>query len=98
MNAIKYIFIIIITLILALKYSDEIKYFAFHEPVNNQIPSLGEQIQKGRKSKNMTPETLASTIGLSIDQLKSIENNKATPTRDLLAEMEAKLDTEFIIY
>jgi ribosome-binding protein aMBF1 (putative translation factor) len=46
----------------------------------------------------MTPETLASTIGLSIDQLKSIENNKATPTRDLLAEMEAKLDTEFVIY
>ena len=91
-------FILIFSSIIAIKYSDEIKNFATNRLKDNALPSLGEQIRKSRKTKNISPETFASSIGLSLSQLKNIENDKATPTRDLITEMEEKLETELVLY
>lgn len=92
------LFILIFSILVAIKYSDEIKDFATNRLKDNTLPSLGEQIRKSRKTKNISPETFASSIGLSLSQLKNIENDKATPTRDLITEMEEKLETELVLY
>ena len=74
------------------------RYHTFQSTINAQIPSLGKQIQRGREEKKLSVARLAKATGLTVTQIANIENDKATPTRDLIAELEEKLQTEFVLY
>jgi ribosome-binding protein aMBF1 (putative translation factor) len=98
MKAYLYLLVILAMLVMILFQLEQPRYHTFQANIQAQIPSLGKQIRKGREQKKITAEHLADAIGLTVDQIASIENDRATPTRDLLSELEEKLQTEFVLY
>jgi ribosome-binding protein aMBF1 (putative translation factor) len=61
------------------------------------VSPVGEQIRKARISHRMTQEELAPLIGISVIELKSIEGNRATPTKEVLFKAQDILHSEFLL-
>ncbi len=59
--------------------------------------SVGQQIKEARKQKGMTIEALARIIELTPKQLLTIELGDATPTKDIIGEIEQLLECEIIL-
>ena len=55
--------------------------------------TIGRNIVKKRKQKNMTQQSLASKSGLSISQLRQIEHGTANITLDVLQRISLGLGT-----
>ena len=62
-----------------------------------EIPQLGEQIATAREQKQLTQEQLAHASGLTISQLRAIEEGMASPSRTILHRIQLILDCELII-
>ena len=56
---------------------------------------FGAQVKKLRKSKKMKQEELAQKIGLTVPQVKYIEDGRKEVDDDLLAKLEDALETKF---
>lgn len=56
---------------------------------------FGAQVKKLRKSKKMKQEELAQKIGLTVPQVKYIEDGRKEVDDDLLAKLENALETKF---
>lgn len=56
---------------------------------------FGAQVKKLRKSKKMKQEELAQKIGLSVAQVKYIEDGRKEVDSELLAKLGDALDTKF---
>ncbi len=59
--------------------------------------SLGEQIRKAREKKGISAESLAFMIDVSPYNIKTIEKGTATPTRELIFEIEKLLECELVM-
>lgn len=59
--------------------------------------SIGAQIQEARLIKGFSLEDLSNFSGLSINNLQTIENNKAAPTRELIFKLQNILDIEILM-
>ncbi len=66
------------------------------DPTAPNIPSLGAQIRAARLKKKMLAATLASSTGLTVENMTNIENDRAVPTRNILIEIQQLLDCELI--
>jgi DNA-binding XRE family transcriptional regulator len=98
MKAYLYLLLIVAVLLMILFQLEQPTYHTFQGTINAQTPSLGKQIKRGREQKKLSAERLADAIGLTVTQIANIENDKATPTRDLISELEEELQTEFVLY
>ncbi len=98
MKAYLYILLIIVVLMMILFQVEQPRYNTFQGTINAQTPSLGKQIKRGREQKKLSAERLADAIGLTVTQIANIENDRATPTRDIISELEERLQTEFVLY
>jgi len=69
------------------------------QEVANQgkYPSIGKQIMTARNQKGISEEELAKAIGLSKNNIISIENNRVVPTRDVITDLQKVLESEIII-
>lgn len=56
---------------------------------------FGAQVKKLRKSKKIKQEELAQKIGLSVAQIKYIEDGRKEVDSVLLAKLEDALETKF---
>lgn len=54
--------------------------------------SFGEQVKKARLQKKITQEELAAKIGLSTNNIISIEENRAVPIRSFITKLEEILN------
>ncbi len=59
--------------------------------------SVGEQIKQARKDKGWSKSKLAQTVGLTAENISTIEAGKAVPTRDIISEIENELMVEIIL-
>ncbi len=66
------------------------------ESLNNEL-SVGNQIRVIRESKSISQAELAEAIGLTINQVQTIESGMATPTRDIIFRIQELLEEEIII-
>lgn len=57
--------------------------------------SFGAQVKKLRKSKKMKLLELGNKIGLSVAQVKFLEDGRKEVDDDLLAKLEDALETKF---
>lgn len=60
-------------------------------------PSIGKQILDARTKKGISEEELAKSIGLSKNNIISIEKNRVVPTRDVITDLQKVLEAEIII-
>lgn len=60
-------------------------------------PSIGKQIMEARTLKGISEEELAKSVGLSKNNIISIEKNKVVPTRDVITDLQKVLEAEIII-
>ena len=60
---------------------------------------IGERIKTQRKKLKITQEKMSEDIGITVPFISKIENGKANPTLDVMAEIcdYLKLDIGFII-
>lgn len=58
---------------------------------------IGQQIKEARMNIGVSQEELASAIGLSKENLQTIEKGVAVPTRDIIVEIEETLGIEIIL-
>ena len=56
---------------------------------------FGAQVKKLRKSKKIKQEELAQKIGLTVPQVKCIEDGRKEVDDELLAKLEDALETKF---
>jgi len=68
--------------------------FAWEHPA---FVSVGKQIKEARNQNGLTIEALALQIDLTPKQLMTIELGDATPTRDIVQEIEQRLNCEIIL-
>jgi ribosome-binding protein aMBF1 (putative translation factor) len=59
--------------------------------------SVGNQIRVIRESRGLSRSDLAAATGLEVYQLQLIESGQATPTRDILVQMEELLEENIIL-
>jgi transcriptional regulator with XRE-family HTH domain len=57
--------------------------------------TLGDHLRVGRALKRKTLRQLASQIGKTASYLSDIENDRRTPSEDVLAALATALDLEF---
>lgn len=62
-----------------------------------KYPSIGKQILDARTKKGISEEELAKSIGLSKNNIISIEKNRVVPTRDVITDLQKVLEAEIII-
>lgn len=62
--------------------------------------SVGKQIQKLRKEKNLNQSQLAEKIGISLTQLQRYENKGVQPPADILRKLADTFNVsiDFIVY
>lgn len=58
---------------------------------------VGFQIKKARMSMDISQQDLAQAVGLSQENLATIEKGVAVPTRDIIVEIEETLGIEIIL-
>ena len=56
---------------------------------------LGKQVKEARLKQNWTTTDFANAIGISDDDLESIEAGKRTPAKEQLYKIEETLETTF---
>ena len=56
---------------------------------------FGAQVKKLRKSKKMKQKELAQKIGLTVPQVKYIEDGRKEVDSELIAKLECALETKF---
>jgi len=61
----------------------------------NDAPNPGHAIKELRKSKGMTLAELSDRCGVAISTISKIENNKTSPTFNILARVAQGLGTDF---
>ncbi len=59
--------------------------------------TIGIQILDARLKKGISQEDLAKSIGLSKQNIATIENNRAIPTREVIISLQEALEIEFIM-
>lgn len=59
--------------------------------------TVGAQIRKARIHKGITRHRLASELGLSMDNIATIERGGATPTREVMVAIQELLDCELVM-
>lgn len=62
-----------------------------------EIASVGTQIKKAREARGITKQQLANFSGLSLENIENIEQDKAYPTREILAQIQEHLSVELIL-
>ncbi len=67
------------------------------QSIENGFPTVGLQILEAREKKGISADELAKAIGLSDQNVKSIETNRVVPTRDIIVSIQKVLDTEIIL-
>ncbi len=65
--------------------------------INISPPHIGIQIQEARDRVGISQEQLAETLGLTLNNIKTIEEGKAVPTRDIIVEIEERLGCEIVL-
>ncbi len=63
----------------------------------SDFPAIGIQIQNARIKKSVSISKLADATGLSEQNIKHIESNKAMPTRETLVEIQKILDCDIVL-
>lgn len=58
---------------------------------------IGDQIKKARINTGVSQKDLATAIGLSKENIQTIESGVAVPTRDIIVEIEETLGVEIIL-
>ncbi|MGK0391310.1 MAG: ribosome-binding protein aMBF1 (putative translation factor) [Maribacter sp.] len=59
--------------------------------------NVGFQIKKARMSMEISQQDLAQAIGLSKENLATIEKGMAVPTRDIIVDIEETLGIEIVL-
>ena len=79
--------------------SDEVDFEVLMANVETKSEhrSVSSQIREARISKGVPRAILAREVGLTEDQLINIERGVATPTREILFDLERKLEIEVVI-
>ncbi len=62
-----------------------------------KYPSIGEQILNARTLKGISEDELAKAVGLSKNNIISIEKNRVVPTREVITDLQSVLESEIII-
>ncbi len=69
-----------------------------HERVQiYNLPSVGDQIKKGRIAARLSQKALADAVGLSLYNVQTIEKGKAVPTRDIMLKIQQLLKIEIVL-
>ncbi len=62
-----------------------------------ELPSVGQQLHEARIRHDISLSTLSFVAGLSEEVLTKIEEDRITPTRDIISKIEDFLGEEIIL-
>ncbi len=89
----------------SMTYEEAVALLTAHENIDEfttkgdlpEFPTMGKQIAIARQKKDVSISTLAFVAGLPENAIIKIEEDKITPTRDIIAKIEDFLGEEIVL-